>query len=172
MKVLHDWDGSVYIPFKRIIQLILYSLSFIIIPLRKLKIVKEYLDEQRKYVDTIIKLDRLVNVTPILAVKDSLFERYPRLCKKLREKYGEIDIRIHIHIGKCYRDPNRIRLWIPDLEQSENTWKYDYKYAIEKKLILLKDNELPIWHIDNPSYLYRYIDWLYEVLIEGIQIYE
>ena len=126
MKILHDWDGQ-----------------------RKDQL-KSFRKKEMAYLHTLIKLDRLVGVIPIIGIRDQLFLRFPRVANELRDKFGELDIRVHIHLGEDYTDPKRSRLWIPDLSQRVvETGRYDSDYARKGILTPLKDGELPIFHADD-----------------------
>lgn len=164
MKVLHDWDNphrsgkrAIY----RGIKLILYGIC------KKLKIRLRFLDdiyyENRRYLETMIKIDKLVGVTSIIGIRNKIYNHYPNINTEL-EEYG-LDIRKHIHVGNN-KNPDRKRIWIPELTQSENTWHYDKRW-ISKNEPELKDNELPIWHVDYPEFIFYYIEFLYEKLIGG-----
>ncbi len=126
-------------------------------------------NEVREYADTIIKLDKLVGVTPIMGIRDKVQDQFPEIMKELGE--NGVDIRTHIHIGEI-PDPNRIRTFEPldGLEHiSSNVWHYDTDYVSNQRPTL-KEGEIPIWHVDRPQFLKHYIDFLYEVLVEGMEL--
>jgi hypothetical protein len=80
-------------------------------------------------------------------------------------------VRTHVHIGEI-PDPNRIRTYEPldGLEHiSSNVWHYDTDYVSNQRPTL-KEGEIPIWHVDRPQFLKHYIDFLYEVLVEGMEL--
>lgn len=146
MNVLHDFDGSR----------------------------KEMIYRCRSYLDTIIMLDKLVDVEPIIGIKSGVFEAFPNIENELNEKYGDLDIRIHVHVIEDVDNSDRKRYWIPSLPnmQDKDLWRYDSKYVKHGVLVPLKHPQLPIWHIDNPDYLNRYIEWLYLIKFEGLKIYD
>lgn len=163
MRILHDWDEP-YLGRKDAIfqgiKLILYGICkwFMFKP----KFLKEIYEERKRNLDTIIKLDKLVGINSVIGIRWKVYIHFPTIFKDL-EKY-DIDVREHIHIGDD-KNPYRKREWIPELNQSRNTWHYDRDW-IEGNEPKLKDGELPIWHIDYPKILPYYIDFLYEKLIE------
>jgi hypothetical protein len=165
MRVLHDYDEphlSAKYAIRRGLKLILYGISKYIG--FKIKITEGIYNETRENADTIIKLDKLVGITPILGVRDKVQEYYPDIMDELN-KYG-VDVRTHIHIGEA-PDINRIRTWDPieGLEKiSSNVWHYDKDHVLKRRP-KLKDGEIPIWHIDRPNWLKFYVDFLYEALI-------
>lgn len=135
----------------------------------RFKFIEPIFDEVREYADTLIKLDKLVGVTPIMGIRDKVQDQFPDIMKELGE-YG-VDVRTHIHIGEP-PDPNRIRTYepLPGLEHiTSNVWHYDTDYVSGNKPIL-KEGELPIWHVDRPDFLKHYINFLYEVLIEEMEL--
>ena len=145
MKVLHDWDN----------------------------IDPDNVGERRAYLETLIQLDLLANVTPVLGIRDVIFETYPHLIQELEERYGDaIDCRVHIHIGDDYTDEARTRHWVPELNQPKHTWHYDSKLFNDNELTMLKNGELPIIHVDRPKNLSKYIEYLYGVKREEVKIYE
>ena len=104
-----------------------------------------------------------------MGIGENVQDHYPDIMKKLGE-YG-VDVRTHIHIGES-PDPNRIRTWRPinGLENiSSNVWHYDTDYVLKQKP-KLQQGEIPIWHVDRPHFLKYYIDFLYEVLIEKMEL--
>lgn len=162
MRVLHDWDEphrsgkrAIY----RGIKLILYGIFkwFMFKP----KFLNDLYGENRRNLDIIIKLDKLVGVNSVVGIRDKICRYYPEIFKELK-KYG-IDVRQHIHIGtdKC---PLRKRKWVPELVQPRNTWHFDRDYVegVEPKLM---SDELSIWHVDYPEFLSYYIEFLYGKLI-------
>jgi hypothetical protein len=170
MKVLHDYDEpylSAKYAIRRGLKLILYGMCrFLGI---RISLIDEIYQETRKNADTLIKIDKLVGICPIMGIRDKVVSHYPNIISEL-EKYGA-DIRTHIHIGKA-PDINRIRTWDPidDLENiTSNVWHYDKNYVLNKRP-LLKEGELPIWHVDRPNWLKYYVDFLYEMLIEKAEL--
>jgi len=170
MRILHDYDDPNLSPnyaIKRGLKLIIYGI-FKRFGLRP-KFIQHIYDEVREYADTLIKLDKLVGVTPIMGIRDKVQDHYPNIMKELSE-YG-VDVRTHIHIGEI-PDPNRIRTYEPitGLEHiSSNVWHYDTDY-VSKQRPKLKDGEIPIWHVDRPHFLKHYINFLYEVLVKGMEL--
>lgn len=179
VRVLHDMDlanRDSLEALKRGIKLIIYALSKMLHI--RIGVVDDIYEEVREHADTLIKLDKLVGVTSVMGIKREVLNTYPDIMEEL-EEYS-VNMHEHIHIGdKKYRpfgwrqfsDPNRKRLWIPPLDQPKETWHYDTDY-ISGKRVLLKDGQLPIWHIHRHDDLKHYIDFLYWVLIEGGEIYE
>lgn len=170
IKILHDYDDP-YIrsnyAIKRGLKLLLYGIF------KRLGLKPAFLEpvynEVRENADILIKLDKLVGVTSIMGIKDGVQDEYPEIMKELGE-YG-VDVRTHIHIGEP-PDPNRIRTYRPldGLEHiSSNVWHYDTDFVAGKRPIL-KEGEMPIWHVDRPHYLKHYIEFLYAALIEGIEL--
>ena len=83
-----------------------------------------------------LKLDKLVGVTPIIGIRNSVKEQYPDIMKDI-SKY-EVDVRNHIHIGEP-PDPDRIRTYEPltGLEHiTSNVWHYDTDYVLGNKPLL------------------------------------
>ena len=172
MRVLHDWDRlwrSGSWTFRRGKSFVLYALA------RKFKILNRsgYIRrnnqrierEKLDYMETLIKLDLIAGISPVFGIRDEIRARYWPEIEELREKYG-IDIRRHIHIGEDFKDPNRDRLWDPPLEnQTPASWHFDSKF-IKGERVELAEGELPIWHVDRPNLLGRYIDFLFEELIK------
>lgn len=116
---------------------------------------------------TLAKLDALVEVKSIFGILAEIWPQNLDVIKELK-LYG-VDVRMHFHEGKL-SDPNRKRKWTPSLTQSPNTWHYDKKF-IKGEMILLKKDELPVFHVDYPEFLRNYIDWLYKVKFEKLKIY-
>lgn len=179
VRILHDMDFAnrrPLIALKRGIKLIIYALSRIF--RIRIGVVDDIYEEIRENADTLIKLDKLVGVTSVMGIKTEVLNTYPNIMEELRE-YNDVDVREHIHIGdknypfgwRQFSDPNRKRLWVPALDQPKETWSYDTDYMAGKR-ILLKDGQLPIWHVHHPKNLKYYIDFLYWVLKEGGEIYE
>ncbi len=170
MKVLHDYDEpclSGKYAIRRGLKLLLYGISRYLG--LKPKMTEPIYNETRENADTIIKLDKLVGVTPIMGIRDKVQEYYPEIMTEL-EKYG-VDVRTHIHIGKA-PDVNRIRTWEPieGLEKiTSNVWHYDKDHVLNKRP-KLGDGEIPTWHIDRPNWLKYYVDFLYEILIEEAEL--
>lgn len=144
LSVLHDWDHAY----------------------------PDSIEAQRKYLDTLISLDNLSGVTPVLGIKNTIYDLYPDLDQELREKFGQIDIRVHVHVIEDFKIPQRRRLWIPPLTQTKATWRYDSDWSRHGRLTLLKAGELPVFHVDYPNYLGSYIEWLDAVLNRSMKIYE
>lgn len=179
VSVLHDMDLSSWdtlAAIKRGIKLIIYAISRIFRV--RFSFVEDIYLEARKNADIIIKLDKLVGVESIIGINTDVLRDHPNIMKELREFCP--DVREHIHIGdKNYRplgwrkfsDPNRKRLWIPPLDQPKETWHYDLDYE-KGTLPLLKEGQLPIFHIDSMNSLSNYINFLYWLLIENGKIYE
>jgi len=170
MRILHDHDDP-YLranyAIKRGVKLFIYGI-FKHLGLKP-KFLEPIYNEVREYADTIIKLDKLVGVTPIMAIREEVQDQFPDIMKELSE-YG-VDVRTHIHIGEP-PNPNRIRTYAPldGLEQiSSNVWHYDTDYVSNQRPTL-KEGEIPIWHVDRPQFLKHYIDFLYKVLIEGMEL--
>ena len=125
-----------------------------------LKIENETID----YMETLIKLDRIIGIIPVFGIRDSVRERHGDRIDELQKRYN-LDIRRHIHIGEN-SDPNRERIWEPRLErQTPNSWHFDLEYMRGIKLDL-QLGELPIFHIDRPNLLWVYIDYLFEEMIK------
>ena len=171
LNVLHDWDIlklSGHWAMKRGISLLSYFLTIKLPFLYKTKYFKENAKrsefEKLAYMETLIKLNLLCGVNPIFGVRDIIRARYGKEINSLAIKYN-VDIRSHTHIGEP-PDPDRKRIWDLPLTQSEATWHFDLNYANGMKYIL-KDGELPIWHVDRPHYLPVYIDYLYKVKVEA-----
>jgi len=168
MKVLHDWD-RLWIDggwaLKRSISLFCYLLSKKIPILRKIKYFHENTEkiqaEQLAYMETLIKLNKLSGVSPIFGIRDVIREKYGKEIDELALKY-KVDVRRHIHIGEI-PDPNRTRLWEPPLNQSKESWHFDTKWANGEEVIL-KPNELPVFHVDRPYHLSHYISYLFEMM--------
>lgn len=144
MKVLHDYDGAF----------------------------PEFEKECRAYLDTLIQLDRLAGVEPIIGIKSTVYDVFPDIEKKLRDRYGELDIRIHVHVIEDFKNENRSRHWIPALNVDKRLWRYDSEFVQKDNLILLKKGEIPNFHVDHPDYLSKYIEWLYRIKFEEMNIYE
>ena len=172
LTVLHDWDSDVLYGKRILLQGIFSSVCVLAVSfmpfLLRLKffrdIHEEYRAKKRRYLDTLSKLDSLIGVTPIFGIRDTVLVKYPDL-----RTYP--NLRVHTHIGKA-PDPNRVRLWDPPLNQPSYTWHYDRDYVSGKTVLLKSRDTYPVWHVDNPQHLPDYIDFLYDVLCEGKQIYE
>lgn len=168
MQVLHDWDRigiNGVDATKRGISLLCYMLTRKIPLLNRISIFRENTkrleDEKIAYMETLIKLDKLVGVISVFGIRDVIRERYGKEIDELETKYG-VDVRRHIHIGKA-PDPKRKRLWVPPLTQSIETWHFDRKWVKGIKTIL-KSGELANFHVERPNELKNYIDYLYEVI--------
>ena len=109
--------------------------------------------------ETLILLDRLVGVTPIFGIRNPVLTRYLNELTEIRLKYG-VDMRHHYHIGSP-PDPNRIRGWIPPLDQSIKSWTFEKDFIAGRGE--LGPGDLPIFHVDNPENIRHYIRYLYEV---------
>ena len=170
IRILHDYDEPhlrSYYAIKRGLKLLLYGVCKRL-GLR-LTIIEPIYNEVREYADTLIKLDKLVGVTSVMGIRDKVQEHYPEIMEELSEYC--VDLRTHIHIGDI-PDPNRIRTWEPinKLENiTSNVWHYDTDYVMGQRP-KLKDGEIPIWHIDRPHFLKHYINFLYEVLVEEMEL--
>lgn len=170
MRVLHDYDEphlSAKYAIRRGLKLLLYGMSKYLG--FKPKITEAVYEETRENADTLIKIDKLVGITPIMGIRDKIQEYYPNIMSEL-EEYG-VDVRTHIHIGEA-PDINRIRTWIPieGLEKiTSNVWHYDKDHVLNKRP-KLGEGEIPIWHVDRPNWLKYYVDFLYEVLIKEAEL--
>jgi len=172
LTILHDWDSAgVY--GKRVLldKMVYYFCVFVAsyLPfLLRFRVFREpyeaYQAENRRHLDILRKLDALAGVTPIFGIRDTVLAIYPDL-----KTYPHL--RVHRHIGNP-PDPNRTRTWEPPLNQPQYTWRYESNYVEGKKVLLKSRDTYPIWHVDHPHYLPDYIDFLYNVLHEGEQIYE
>jgi len=120
--------------------------------------------EKLVYMETLIKLDMIAGITSIFGIRDEVRERHQAEIDELEKKYS-VDIRRHIHIGDN-QDPDRKRVWDPPLEnQTRSSWSFDWKY-IQGERVELGPGELPVWHIDRPYLIGRYIDFIYEEFFE------
>lgn len=116
--------------------------------------------EKLAYMLTLIKLNTLCGVHQIYGIRRLIRNKYSEEINALASKYG-VDVRRHIHIGEN-SDSNRIRMWIPPLYfQTRESWHFDTKFARGEKIVL-KPNEMPIFHVDRPFHLALYIDYLFE----------
>jgi len=169
MMILHDYDSPFLranYAFKRGLRLLLYGIAkyFGLKP----TFLEPIYNEVREYADTIIKLDKLIGVTPIMGIRDVVQDQYPNILEELG-KYG-VDLRTHTHIGEP-PDPNRVRTYEPSdgLENvSHNVWHYDTDYASNKNPTLNK-GDIPIWHVDYPHFIKHYIDFLYARAVGGLK---
>lgn len=166
MKVLHDWDEippRVDWARRRGISLLLYSLANKFPMLKRIKRVAENTrkieDEKLAYMETLIRLDHIAGITPIFGIRSNVMKRYGREIGTLKEVYG-IDVRAHLHIRER-PDPDRKRIWIPPLCQSQSSWSFDYNF-VRGIRVKLADGELPIFHVDHPEYLAGYVDYIFE----------
>ncbi len=169
ISVLHDMDEpqwNVYLALGRGVRLIVYVICRILGV--RIRFVDDIYEEVRENADTLIKLDKLLGITPVMGIRREVLDTYPGIMEEL-ERHG-VDVREHIHIGGN-RDPNRKRLWIPSLNQPRGTWHYDTDYNKGKR-ILLKKGQLPIFHVDRPDFLTDYINFLYDIIVEGESVYE
>lgn len=171
MKILHDWDRtsrSGSWTFWRGLSLGLYGISRKFKFLDKIGYVRRNREkveaEKLAFMETLIKLDKIAGIISVFGIRDEIMSRYGPEIEELREKY-KVDIRRHIHIGEDLTDPNRVRLWVPPLNQSKQTWSFDVKYMRGER-VELDSGELPIFHVDRPHLIWNYIDFLYEELIE------
>jgi len=172
MKVLHDWDTT-YPNFgglealRQIKKWLLYLVGHKIPLMRSFnpvqRVWEEFAHEKLNHMETMLMLDELVGVTPILGIRDEVYGRWPQVFDEL--KNDGVEVRRHIHRGE-YTDPNRTRLWIPPLKQTEDSWHYDSKY-IAGVPHMLKRDELPIWHIGRPERLSGYIKFLHDIFKKG-----
>ena len=171
MKVLHDWDRLEMDrgwARRRGISLLLYYLSRKFSFLNRIKYVRgnaaKIKGEKLAYMATLIKLNKMCGVHQIFGIRDLIRKEYDEEINALALKYG-VDIRRHIHIGEN-SDPNRIRMWIPPLYfQTRESWHFDTKFARGEKVVL-KPDELPIFHLDHPYHLDLYIDYLFKEIIK------
>jgi len=164
MKVLHDYDDphlnwrwAMFLGIKLVVYSFSKLLGF------KLGFNEDIHDWLYEHALTLAKLDRLCGVESVFGIQDAVEKRYPDLKNSL-VSHGA-DVRRHIHMGDNYKDPDRKRLWEPPLKQSERTWHYDDDY-IAGDTPELAPGELPIWHVDRPYWLPKYIEFLYEKLVE------
>ncbi len=168
MKILHNWDsltiegGWVR---RRCISLLCYWFTRRFTFLQKIGWLRRNFEnvrgEQLRYMETLIKLNRIVGVHGIFGIRDQIKKLHGKEIEELQAKY-EIEIRRHVHIGGI-TDPERIRKWEPPLTQSPETWHFDVDWAKGKKVVL-KTGELAIFHVDRPHYLHHYIDYLFEMI--------
>lgn len=170
MKVLHDYDRSKYSwrwMLYYSVKLFIYAV-FTLFRLRPPRICSDITHIRYRYALTLAKLDRLCGIEPVFGVRDCVVEDYPGLVPRLHSL--DADVHRHIHIGGN-DDPNRRRLWNPPIPNTEKTWHYglDYKRGT---LPLLDKGELPIWHCDWPHRWMDYIDYLYDVRFNGLQVYK
>lgn len=168
MQILHDWDRigiNGYHATERGLSLLGYMLARKIPFLNRLSVFRENTkrleDEKLEYMETLIKLDKLVGVISVFGIRDIIRERYGKGIDELAAKY-DVDVRRHIHIGDN-QDPRRKRLWDPPLNQSYDTWHFDRKWAMGIRTIL-KPGELANFHVERPYQLKNYIDYLYEMI--------
>lgn len=122
------------------------------------------------YLNTLLRLDELVGVTSIIGLKDDVVEEYPEILNVLRA--GGVDVRLHYHIGKDFKDSNRKRTWDPPLNQPRYTWHYDTNWVNGKQELLKQSDTYPIWHVDHIQYLQNYIEFLHKTIINGGEVYE
>ena len=162
MSVLHDWDRIHRSGLRnRGLSLLFYCLSKKYPIFKIIKRIRENHDrveyEQLQYVETLIKLNKIIGIKSIFGIRPLIMDHFPVV--ELLERYN-VDYRMHVHRGE-YPDPDRERAWIPALNQTHNSWNYDRDY-INGVRVKLNDDELPVWHVDRPENLRYYIDWLYE----------
>jgi hypothetical protein len=171
MTVLHDWDTPYYSGKSCIILGIKYLIFGICkkIGVKPRFLSSLYMEKVRK-AELIAMLDKLVGVQSIFGLRDCVETEFPEI-KEILEKRYSAEVRKHIHIGENYR-PDRKRIWIPPLNQPENTWHYDSDYVNGNKIIL-KEDELPIWHVGaDPTFIDNYIQFLYDIIIKKEILYE
>jgi len=174
LKVLHDWDRNTRsgsYTLWRGINLILYGITKKFPFLNRIKYVRKKNDEiegeMLRYMETLIKLNRIAGITPIFGIRDEVREKYGERIDELGELY-RVDIRRHIHIGED-PDPDRKRVWEPPLEDQDiinarmDSWHFD-SHFVKGQRVELVPGELPIWHIDRPNWLPDYIDFIFEEL--------
>lgn len=167
MSVLHDYDMPSLRSrwaLKRGLKLILYAF------MKKLGLtwgVKDIYTETDAYAVTLVKLDALAKVLPVVGLRDIVEAEKPHLRLELTELGA--DVHGHVHIGDD-RDPYRTRIHIPPLKHRPETWRYDQKW-VDGAAPLLEEGELPIWHIDYPWMIGDYIDFLYRWRVKGEKIY-
>ncbi|MBA7491319.1 hypothetical protein ES702_01864 [subsurface metagenome] len=167
MKVLHDWD-TLKIEGgwarSRGVSLLCYWFARRFTFLQKIRWLRRNFEsvraEQLRYMETLIKLNRIVGVHGIYGIRDQIKELHGKEIEELKAKYGA-EIRRHVHIGKN-SDPKRTRTWDPPLTQSPESWHFDLNWA-KGKNVKLKPGELAIFHVDRPHYLRHYIDYLFEM---------
>lgn len=163
MRVLHDWDHPQINrgwAFRRGRQLLNYAFR------SKLGVPTEN-NEAFEYLQTLLMLDKLVGVQPVVGLRDIVTTAIPGI-RRICEDYGAL-VHSHHHIGDN-SDPNRIRTWDPPLNQGPESWHYDQDYA-RRRQPKLRPDSLSVFHIDYPWLLPEYIRFLYETLILGRSIY-
>ena len=167
MKVLHDWDSVTLSGRKALtrgVSLIVYAITKVIPILNRSKWVdrnnRKHEALRLAHLETLIKLDELVGITPIFGIRDPVIIEYLDELVQIRLKYG-VDMRHHYHRGSP-PDPDRIRGWDPPLSQSRRSWNFERDYIEGRGT--LETGDLPIFHVDNPENLRHYIDYLYEVI--------
>jgi len=165
LSVLHDYDMPSIRPrwaLKRGLKLILYAF------MKKLGLTlgcKDIYAETDAYALALAKLDVLCGIHSVMGLRDGAASLNTQI-----ELYAmKTEIHRHAHFGND-NDPERKRLWDPPLFQSPETWRYDQKW-IKGKAPKLKENELPLWHVDYPWMIGDYIDFLYRWRIKGEKIY-
>ena len=165
MKVLHDWDRLTLSGKKSLtdgLSLILYAITKVIPFLNRIKWVERNTRKLESvklaHLETLIKLDALVGVTPIFGIRDLVLDQYLDELTEIRLKYG-VDMRHHFHIGSP-PDPDRIRGWNPPLSQSRQSWNFEMDFIEGRGT--LEPGDLPIFHVDYPENLRYYIDYLYQ----------
>lgn len=165
MKILHDYDSgglSGSWALRRGISLIVYAIK------RGLGLAPRGYETDR-YMETLIKLDKLCGVESIIGIRDTVSRVEPGLFA-VAEGYGA-DVRNHIHIG-ANDDPNKRRLWEPPLE-GMGIHAYHYEDAwITGDPVKLGSAELPVWHVDYPYRFGDYVDFLYACKFGGFNPYK
>lgn len=164
MKVLHDYDQpalSGRYALRRGLDLILYAAA------KPLGAHCPIHHETDRHLETLIKLDHLCGVEPIIGIRHHVYNGKPQARDTCR-LYG-VDTRRHWHIGED-DDPDRRREWDPPLAQSRNTWHYEERW-IAGDPPALRRGELPVWHVDHPHRLPDYIDFLYSWKVLGASPY-
>lgn len=172
--VLHDFDAPKFSYKISLYFAVIYLLYPVFMLIKKLtgrplpRIIRrlEYLNYRNAL--TLAKLDRLIGVESHFGIRDCVEKKYPNIRSQLK-KFGT-QVHLHVHEGKN-KDPNRKRYWIPTIPNTSRTWHFEKDY-LRGTLKPLEPGELPVWHCDYPHYLEYYIDFLYSVTFEGLNIYK
>lgn len=161
MKVLHDYDNVKPFrsyAFRRGLRMVAYAIS------DKLGLGLFPMDDElESYMETLIKLDKLVGVEPIVGIRDKVLEAKPHLFQ--RSQSLGADTRRHFHVG-ADNDPKRVRGWDPPLTLSRAVHMYDREW-VKGTAGKIGKGDVPIWHVDYPHLLPNYIDFLYRWKILG-----
>lgn len=167
LKVLHDWDSGTLSGRKvlrRGISLVTYAISRWFPVLNRIKWIRlnnEALEGERlAHMEVLILLDRLLGIDPIFGLTVEVMWKYNAEIAALESKY-DLDIREHYHIGSP-PDPNRIRGWVPPLNQSMKSWNFETDFIAGHGE--LEPGDLPIFHVDHTENLGYYIRYLSERL--------